>query len=320
MDKKGYRLIVLGLLILGMVLPVWANGESESKDDQIIIGGIMYDLSNKFHVYIEEGMRQFEAEHDDVTMYITDGKGDPNLQINQVETLITRGADAIVMVPVEPATLRQVIDKCEEADIELVIANLLPNEEDIDRIGAYVGSESIAAGLMQAEWVAEALGGEGEVAILIGDMGLEVARMRTQGNKDVFDRYPGITIVSELEGKWDRAKALAIAENWLTADINNKIDAIVCNNDEMAIGAYFASEQVGRDDLIIAGIDATPVALEYLGEGLDVTVFQSGNGQGYSSAEIAYKLAKGISVERMNWIPFELVTPDKKSEYLAKWQ
>lgn len=318
--KSAKMMVFAGCALLIAATSAWASGETEAQDDSYLIGGVMYDLSNKFHTYIQDAMAEFDADHDDVEITFTDGKADAALQLSQVETLITRGADALVMVPVDPAGLSQVIDKCEAAGVKLVIANLLPNQADLERIDAYVGSQSIDAGLMQAEWVAEALGGEGEVAILIGDLGLEVARMRTQGNKDVFDRYPGIAVIRELEGKWDRANGMRISENWLTSEIGEDLDAIVCNNDEMAIGAHFAAEQIGRDDLIIAGIDATPVALEYLGEGIDVTVFQSGYGQGYGAAQAAYDLARGNEVEKMNWIPFELVTPDKRDEYLARWE
>lgn len=126
-------------------------------------------------------------------------------------------------------------------------------------------------------------------------------------------------MISEASGQWDRAKGMQIAENWLQ---KGGIDAIVANNDEMAIGALLAAESMGiaDEDILIAGIDATPDALEYLGKGLDVTVFQSAMGQGYGGAEAAYRILKGETLEKMQWIPYELVTVDQKDEYLARWQ
>ncbi len=318
--KKSVMILILVLLLVCGTGSLWAQGKQEASSGNYLIGGVMYDLSNKFHTYLEEGITRFASMHEDVDVVITDCKADANLQINQVENLISKGVDAIVLTPVEPSTLPMIIAKCQSADIKLVIVNLLPNEEDIPNIDAYVGSESIDAGIMQAQWVAEALGGTGNVGILIGDLGLEVARMRTQGNKDVFAQYEGISVVREAEGKWDRARGMSIVENWLQADIDKELDAIVCNNDEMAIGASFAAKQIGREDLVIAGIDATPDALELLGSDLDVTVFQSGYGQGFGGAEAAYKLLTGQAVEKMNWIPFEIVTPDLREEYLSKWE
>jgi inositol transport system substrate-binding protein len=318
--KTTKAIAIVSVLMLIGIGSVWAGGRTEQTAENYRIGAAMYDLSNKFHTYIQDGIQRFIDEHDDVDVLFVDGQAESALQISQVENLISRGVDAIILVPVSNAALAQTINQCQEAGVKLVIANLMPDEEDLARIDAYVGSESIDAGLIQAEWVAEALGGEGNVGILVGDMGLEVARMRTQGNKDVFAQHPGIQVVRELEGQWDRGNAITIVENWLSSSIGDDLDAIVANNDEMAIGAFFAARQVGRDDLIIAGIDATPDALEYLGRGIDVTVFQSGLGQGYGAAELAYNLIRGQAVEKLNWIPFELVTPDLRDEYLARWE
>jgi inositol transport system substrate-binding protein len=145
--------------------------------------------------------------------------------------------------------------------------------------------------------------------------GHEAALMRTEGNKQVFAKYENIEIVAETTGKWDRALGMQVAENWYQA--NPDLKAVVCNNDEMAIGALLAAEAIGIKDeeLIIAGVDATPDALEFLGKGLDVTVFQSADGQGYGGAKAAYKLVKGETVEKMQWIPYELVTVENMADY-----
>jgi inositol transport system substrate-binding protein len=121
--------------------------------------------------------------------------------------------------------------------------------------------------------------------------------------------------VTEVTGKWDRALGMQVAENLYQA--NPDLKAVVANNDEMAIGALLAAQAIGIKDeeLIIAGVDATPDALEFVGQGLDVTVFQSAAGQGYGGAEAAYKLAKGEAVEKMQWIPYELVTVENMKDY-----
>ena len=142
--------------------------------------------------------------------------------------------------------------------------------------------------------------------------------MRTQGNKDVFAKYPNIVVDIEAEGKWDRAKGMQIAENWIQG--GRGLKAIVCNNDEMAIGALLAAESAGvkDEDLLITGVDATPDALEYLGKGLDMTVYQSAPGQGYGGVASAYKLLKGEQVEKMQWIPYEVVTTENMANYKVK--
>ena len=107
--------------------------------------------------------------------------------------------------------------------------------------------------------------------------------------------------------------------NWITAGL--EFDAVISNNDEMAIGAIQALKGAGRDmkDVIVAGIDATQDALAAMEAGdLDVTVFQNAAGQGQGAVDAALKLARGEAVEKNNFVPFELVTPANLADYQAK--
>ena len=188
-------------------------------------------------------------------------------------------------------------------------------------VTSYVGSDEIEGGRIQANFIVDTLkGNPAEAAILMGPLGQDAQIKRTQGNKEIFGQHKNIKIFTEQEGKWDRAKGLEIAENLLAA--NKNLNVVVSNNDEMAIGAVLAGRKLGLkdEDLIIDGLDATPDALDYLGKGLDATVFQSAAGQGSAGAEMAYLAAKGEKVPAVKWVPFELVTPDKKEEYQARYK
>ena len=310
--RMAMVLVVLSMLIIPMT--VFAAGQQD--DGVVTIGAAMSSFADKGQTYLQDGVRTFDEENDDVEVIMTDAKDDPAVQLNQIETLLTKGVDAILLVPVDISALKPVFKKCKEDGVKLVIANRMPAEEFHGEFDVYTGSESIQAGLMQAEWVAEALQPEGgKVGILMGPLGHEAAMMRTEGNKQVFAKYDNVEIVMDGEAKWDRAKGMQIAENWIQSGAG--LNAIVCNNDEMAIGTLLAAEgaNLADEDLIIAGIDATPDALEFLGKGLDVTVFQNMNAQGYNGAAAAYKLVKGEAVEKWDWIPFELVTTENMSEY-----
>ena len=302
------------VLVLVLVSAFAVHGAGQADDGQITIGAAMASFSDKWFTFLHDGVREFDADHDDVTITMTDGNDDPAQQLSQVETLVTQGVDAILLVPVDISAVGPIIEVTKSAGIPLVVANRLPAQEFLQDIDVYVGSESIEAGILQGQWVVEALGGAGRVGIITGASGHEAAIMRTQGN-EVALAGTDIEIVRTAEGRWDRARGLQIAENWFQSGI--ELDAILANNDEMAIGALLAAESMGLtdEDIIIAGVDATPDALEFMGRGLDVTVFQSAHGQGYGGAEAAYTLVKGEPVESMTWIPFELVTPENMADY-----
>lgn len=314
MKKTKMKVLMAALLLVVLPLAVFANGQ---QDDGVVkIGAAMSSFSDKGQTYLQDGVRDFDEAMEDVEILMTDGKDDPAQQLNQIETLLIKGVDAILLVPVDISAMGPIVDKCKEAGVKLVVANRLPGEEFHNDFDVYAGSESILAGIMQAEWVAEAMQPEGgKVGIIMGPLGQEAARMRTEGNKQVFAEYDNIEVVIEAEGKWDRAKGMQIAENWIQS--GRDLDAIVCNNDEMAIGALLAAQgaNVPDEDLIIAGVDATPDAIEYLGEGLDATIKQDMYMQGYNGAKSAYLAVKGDDIEKWDWIPYVLVTIENKADF-----
>jgi inositol transport system substrate-binding protein len=149
-----------------------------------------------------------------------------------------------------------------------------------------------------------------------GDLAQEAAQKRTEGEKQVFAKFPDIKIIREDTGNWSRDQGLALMENWLAS--GDQIDAVASNNDEMAIGAIQAIEAAGKlGEIIVGGVDASPDALQEMDKGrLDVTVFQNAKGQGDGGIKVAIALAKGETVEQFTWIPFELVTPENYKDYM----
>ena len=104
--------------------------------------------------------------------------------------------------------------------------------------------------------------------------------------------------------------------NWLVS--GTKYDAIISNNDEMAIGAINALKAARKwtPKTIVAGIDATPDGLASMKSGeLKVSVYQNASGQGQQAVAAALKLAKKQPVDRYVNVPFELVTPENMNQY-----
>ncbi|UFJ42683.1 sugar ABC transporter substrate-binding protein [Brevibacillus humidisoli] len=291
---------------------------SAANSDKIVIGAALPDFDDKWLSYLQDGMKQYEATQENVEVIYVDAMNDASKQLSQIENFIQQQVDAIVMVPVDTTSAPNMVEKANAANVPIVVVNR--QYEGVEKATAYVGSESIKAGLMQMEEVAKLLDGKGNIVIMNGQMGHEAQIKRTEGNKQIIDKYPEMQVVLEGTGEWDRAKGMALMENWLQT--GKQIDAVVSNNDEMAIGAIMALEAAGKlEHVIVAGIDATPDALEYVKSGqLKVTVFQNATGQGKGGLETAIKAAKGEQVEQFNWIPYELVTKENVEEYIKKWQ
>ena len=266
-------------------------------------------------------MDKFVTSQSNLKFKYADANGDPAKMLNDVENFIDSKVDALIIMPTDQKIVKAIGLKARKAKIPLIVVTVKPNEEDMQYVASYVGSEEIKSGEMQGEFIVNSLNGKpAKAIILLGPLGLEAQIKRTEGNKKIFAHHPEIKVVAEQEAKWDRAKGMEVAENLLSA--HRDANVILSNNDEMAIGALLAAKKLGfkDEDLLIVGIDATPDALVYLGNGLDATVYQSASGQGRLSAEMAYKAALGEEIPKYNWIPFELVTPEMKEQYINKYK
>ncbi|MEC2057691.1 sugar ABC transporter substrate-binding protein [Peribacillus psychrosaccharolyticus] len=321
--KKIIGLLSITFLMLGLLAACGSDQTSGSKSGEksIVVGAAMPVFDDKWLSYLYDGIKEYDSEHDNVKVKMVDAKNDAGKQFSQVETFIVQQVDVILINPVETDAVGPMVDAANEADIPVVIVNRMPDEEVMKKIYAYVGSESIEAGTIQMEKVVELLGGKGNVAILNGTLGQESVVNRTKGNKDVLKKNPDMKLVREQTGDYQRSLGMTVMENWIQA--GDEIDAIVANNDEMAIGAIMALEEANkRGDIIVAGIDGTIDALEYVKQGkLNISAFQDAYGQGKGAIEAAIKAVNGEKLDN-NFIniPFELVTQDNVDEYIKKWE
>jgi len=238
--------------------------------------------------------------------------------MSQMEALIAQNADVIIVAPVDTKASVPMVKQAVNAGIPIISVNRrLENQEVAE---CYVGSDSVESGRLLMSQMAKLLHGQGNIAVLEGQQGAEPQIKRQQGIMDVLAEYPEIKIVADQSADWYRDKGMSVAESWFQSDM--QINAIVAHNDEMAIGALKAAEDAGvSDKVFIAGIDATPEALEFVKQGkLAFTVFQDAKGQGRAAIDTAVKVAEGKTVTKEIMIPYELVTKEKVDSYAAKYK
>ncbi|MCT4619579.1 MAG: sugar ABC transporter substrate-binding protein [Marinisporobacter sp.] len=315
--KKFLAAVLIVVLSMSLFVGCGSNESKETAgEDVLTIGVSIASFDDTFLMYMKDGMEKYIAGLDEkVEVTYVDAKADAAKQLGQVENFISQGVDAMVVIPVNTEATAPITSACEQENVPLIYVNRLPDNlpEDV----TFVGSESIDAGIFQMEYMAEKMGGKGNIGILMGILDHEAAIKRTEGvEKVIKEKYPDIKVVKKQTGKWSRAEGMAVMENWLAS--GEKIDAVCANNDDMAIGAMNAIEAAGKlGEILVAGVDATPDALMELDGGkLNATVFQDAEGQGTGGMEAAYKRAKGEKVEARVWIPFQLVTPDNYKEFM----
>jgi len=203
-----------------------------------------------------------------------------------------------------------------DAGIPLVYVNRRPDAKTLPPKVSVVASDDLVAGRLEMTELARRMGGKGNVMLMLGDLANNSTQGRTASNKEVPAKNPGITVVEEQTANFECTKAIDLITNWLSKGA--EINAVVCNNDEMAIGAIIALRQVGvaPKQVFVGGVDATPDVLAKMQKGnLAVTVFQDAKGQESRKIENAVKLAWG---KQFNFVPYELVTPENYKTFLNR--
>jgi inositol transport system substrate-binding protein len=189
-----------------------------------------------------------------------------------------------------------------------------------------VASNEVDSGTLETKQICKLLkdGGKGSganVYVIEGELSNQAAVQRTQDVKDVIATPDCnfIKIIDLQTADWSRDKAQSLMANWLTT--GTPYDAVISNNDEMALGALQAMKAAGVDTskVIIGGVDATQDGLASMKAGdLKATVFQDAAGQGKGALDAALALAAGKKVDRTVFVPFQLVTPDNMAQFMSK--
>ncbi|WP_349435033.1 sugar ABC transporter substrate-binding protein [Pararhizobium sp. A13] len=288
------------------------------------IGVSISKFDDNFLTVLREGMTKYAVGLDGVTLQIEDAQGDMSRQLSQVQNFIASGADAIIVNAVDTDATIAMSEAASKAGVPLVYVNYEPaNVDNLPDKQAFVASNEVESGTLQTQDTCRQLkemgkGDGAKVLVIMGELQHQAARIRTKDIKDVIatDGCKFMSIVEEQSANWQRTQAVDLMANWLSAGV--EFDAVIANNDEMAIGAIQAMKAVGIDKskVVVAGIDATADALAAMEAGdLDVTVFQNAAAQGQGSVDAALKLRRGETVEKKVYVPFELVTHANITQY-----
>ncbi|HEX3626580.1 MAG TPA: substrate-binding domain-containing protein [Verrucomicrobiae bacterium] len=280
---------------------------------QVTIGISYQNLQNEFIINIQDAVRA-EAKKLNVNLIESDGQGNAENQISQVQDFISKGVDAIILNPYDKEGSAPALNLAVQAHKPIVVVNAIVS--NLDKANAYVGSEDAEAGKIAAQRIVDVLHGKGNVVIIHGPNGHSAEVQRTEGIRDILTNNPDVKVVAEQTANWDRAQALNLMENWLAS--GKKIDAVIAQNDEMALGALKAIQAAGKQGQIaVIGIDAIPDALKAVADGKMVgTVFQDAKGQGTMAVDIAVDLVQGKTVKHDNYIPFQLVTTNNVAQFM----
>lgn len=292
-----------------------SSSEEGGGDGTYTIGCTVYYMT-EFITLMVEGMEE-KAEELGCDLVMLDAQNDAQNQITQVENLIAQNVDVIVVAAVDSDAIVPALDMCEAADIPLVGVNMLINTEEEYH---YVGPDDVLAGELEMQHAIDAIGGEGNVVILEGPIGQSAQIQRLEGNMNVLEQYEGkVELLAQQTANWSREEALTLVENWIET-FGGEIDAVIAQNDEMALGAIQALEAAGvKDDVVVTGVDAIKDGCNAIKEGqLLGTVYQDAALEGQEAIQKAYDVLEGtVTEKKLDYIEMTWITEENVDELLT---
>ena len=310
-NSKKTTAALLGLFLTSSLLSGCQTGNTPEKKNAIRIGVSLYRADDTFisniRAELEKRAKAYEQETGiKVTLDIQDAKGNQYTQNKQVERFVSLGCDALCINPVDRTTSSGIIDPAMAGDIPVVFFNRQPVEEDMDRWDKlyYVGADAKESAVLEAEIVAEQYekdpafldqNGDGVISyvLLEGESNHQDSLIRTEWSVQTLkDRDVPIEKVTGGIANWERSQASAMMEQWLSS-YPDKIELVISNNDDMALGAIDAMERAGANRIRVVGIDGTTPGLDAVKSGKMLGTVSSDK-SGYADAIFTIAASAGL--------------------------
>lgn len=246
--KRTMRVITTGLLMFSLVACGQnkpennTQGKAEQGEKKEITIGMAFPAADHGWLGAIITNAEEEAKAQGVK-YIMTTADNPSKQTSNVEDLITRKVDAIVMLPIETDPMTPVAAKVQEAGIPLIIVD---RELNTDKFTALIKGDNKGIGTNAAKYIAKELQGKGNVVEIAGNPS-SVTTLRSEGFKDELKNYPDIKVIASQAGDFQKEKSLNVMQNILQT--NPQIDAVYTQDDEMALGVLQAIKEAKRTDI-----------------------------------------------------------------------
>ncbi len=300
------------------------GNDAAAADSDISIGIVVKTATNAHFQDISYGaMLAGQDLGVNVMVDNTATESDVDGQITKCEDMITKGVDALILTPNDSDGVSGAVEAAHDAGIPFVtvdteITNVW-GDDVAEYMPNYIGVDHQVMAYELAKNVFDKMGGEGNIVILRGVDAASSSQERTAGFEQAVEEYEGITVLESQSASYDQDTAYTTLSDIIQA--HSDIDAVLCCNDLMAVGAVNALEDnnitVGEDGVLVSGIDGNVIALESITEGkMYASAYDWSILQGYVAVVQAYQLITGEEVPELTFTPDVIVTSENIDEYL----
>ncbi|MFP4588833.1 MAG: ABC transporter substrate-binding protein [Candidatus Acetothermia bacterium] len=310
--------LLIGVLAAGVVFgqdDLCVDTTKYAKEPPYTIGYDTYWLGNAWSVQFDAEFKRAAELYSgliDEVIY-TSSDGSTETQISNIEDLISRGVDAIIVTPNSPTGFEPVLRRAEEAGIPVIM-----NSSIVERgpYTSFLSVDDVDFGRKGAEWLVEKLDGEGKVLALSGKAGIAVSEDRWQGAKEVFDEHQGIEILAHEYANWSRPKAKQVVASLLPA--HPQIDAVWSGGGSMTAGAIEAFLEADKALVPMTGEDQNgflKLWYEHRDE-MDSIALSKPTWLSAESLKVAVETLQGIPVPRKKFYSVPTITDENLEEFV----
>ncbi len=364
MKKRLFALIMASMMVMGAMVGCGGGGSDEPAPtgdgeetqgdaadgntdmSNVEIGVCIYKFDDTFMTGVRNNM-QAQADTLGAKIELVDSQNKQATQNDQVDTFITKGMTALAVNPVDRTAAGPLVEKASAAGLPIVFLNREP-EPDVmqsyDKVW-YVGAKAEESGTMSGEIIADYWNANKETAdkngdgklqyiMVTGEPGHQDATLRTEYSVKALQNA-GIEVeeIGNDTAMWNKVQATELMNAFITSQGIDSIEAVLCNNDDMALGVIESLKANGYNTgdaskfVPVVGVDATAPALEAMSTGsLLGTVLNDAENQGIATTNIAAMAAAGqeitqdtvgyeITDGKYVWVPYVKVTAENYKDF-----
>ncbi len=311
---KRLLMLILAILIIA-ILPLSAGGQQDSTssdDGTFTIGWSNAGMGDSWRQFLLSNFLAEVAATPEITKhYITNADERPEKQIADIDDLISKGIDGLIVYPTNGEVIAPAIERAYEAGIPVVVFG---GKISTDKYTALVTQDLFGYGRSQAEWLVEQLGGNGKIIMLSGIAGNTTAEERLTGAREVFAKNSGIEILDHQYCDWSATKTKGIMEAIINAF--PQIDGIWADSGLMSWPALESLAEAGRPAVPTTGDQLNGYAKYLAANDIPGYVFPMTTRLSAESVRVLVKAMKGESVDKIHYIEVTGMGPDKIAEFV----
>lgn len=309
--KNSIRIVCIVVVAVFVISSIVANVNA-AKKDEIVIGFSNASISNSWRVFMVANFKAEVALHPEIEkFYYTDANDKPDKQIADIDDLLIKGIDVLIVSPCVQDAVNPGIERAYEMGIPVI---LVDRGVTTDQYTTFIEASSYDMGKGMAEWLVKELNNKGKVVMLSGVAGAKPAEDRLQGAREVFEQYPDIEILGQQYTDWSPVKTKAVMEAFVQQ--SPQIDGVWADSGMLSLPALEVLKEAGRPLVPSTADQFNGYAKFVVKNNTRGFIYPFPAWQSREAVKYAIKAVQGEELPKYIKIPVEPIGPDDIKDYV----